>query len=64
MEQGQNSLNHLEKIIKKKAKALFLKGHKDRNVPTYVIFLFFFLFIILVIVVPVEFQRFLMSSKI
>ncbi|XP_066926586.1 DNA-dependent protein kinase catalytic subunit-like [Clytia hemisphaerica] len=33
VEQCQNVLNHLEKIIKKKAK-MFLKAHKDRNVPT------------------------------
>ena len=33
-EQGQNTLNHLQKIVLKKAN-LFLKGHKQRNVPTY-----------------------------
>jgi len=34
VEQGEHVLNHLEKIVKKKANTLFLKGHKDRNVPT------------------------------
>ena len=34
VEQGEQVLNHLERIVKKKANTLFLQGHKDRNVPT------------------------------